>query len=164
MEALMNLRVGDAVSHDGEDFVAEGVATYFAEGQSWKLVHLTPSGPGAGERWLYVAPGGLAVALFDEMPDKQPGAQTVSVGGTDLPNVDKGSASVDVVSKAGSARGVLVSYWSYRAGNRLAFLERWPDGAVYAYGGQLVRATDLEVWPSAVEDAGQAQAKRSAMR
>jgi hypothetical protein len=154
VEALVNLRVGDAVSHNGEDFVAEGVATYFAEGQNWKLVHLTPSGPSPGERWLYVAPAGLVVALLEEQAGTQPGVEMATVGGAHLHLTDSGTATVDVVSKAGSASGVLVAHWSYRAGDRLAYKERWPDGALHAYGGQVVRATDVEVWPSAVQDAG----------
>jgi hypothetical protein len=88
------------------------------------------------------------------VPGTQPGAEMARIGGAHLPLTDSGTATVDVVSKAGSARGVLVSYWSYRAGDRLAYTEQWPDGTVHAYGGQRVRASDLEVWPSAIQDAG----------
>ena len=64
----------------------EGVATYFAEGQTWKLAHLVPSGPSLKDRWLYVGPAGLGLGLLDEVEAPSPN-QTLSVGGRDLPRI-----------------------------------------------------------------------------
>lgn len=154
--AIADLAVGDAVTLEGQDFLAEGVATSFAEGRTWKLVHLVPSGPGARERWLYVGPGGLDVAALDELPSPgTPGTAPVVVDGELLRIVERGTATVDVASRGGSARGVLVAYVRYQGegDGRIALAESWPDGAVHAYGGRIIRASDLEVWPSA-RDAG----------
>ena len=140
-QALQGLSVGDAVTYDGSDFLAEGVATYFAEGQTWKLVHLAPASTGPTGRWLYVGPEGLDSAVLDE-------ATTPRVGQRDLPRVTRGTATVDVTSVAGSARGVLVAFTRYAADNALAFDEEWPDGARHLYAGVRINPTDVEVWPA----------------
>ncbi len=66
------------------------------------------------------------------------------------PATSSGSATVDVASKAGSARGVLVSYTLYAASDTLGLSEQWPDGARHAYAGPRLRAGDLDVWPATV--------------
>jgi Domain of unknown function (DUF4178) len=148
--ALAELSVGDAVTYDDQNYVVEGVATYFSQGQTWKLAHLEPSGPDAHDRWLYVAPAGLEAAVLDDLPRAPLGAPTLAVDGSALELDGSGSATVDVSSKAGSARGVLVSYSRYRAGDGLGLVEQWPDGAAHAYAGKLLRAGDLDVWPATV--------------
>jgi hypothetical protein len=146
--ALRDLSVGDAVSHDGDDYVVEGVATYFAQGQTWKLAHLVPSGPGAASVWLYVSPGALDAALLSEVA--APDGSSLTIGNAALPVTSSGSATVDVASKAGSARGVLVNYTRYAASDALGLSEQWPDGARHAYAGPRVSATDLDIWPATV--------------
>jgi hypothetical protein len=149
--ALRDLSVGDAVSHERDDYVVEGVATYFAQGQTWKLAHLVPSGPGAASVWLYVSPGALDAALLSEVPAPQaPDITGLAVAGTSLPATSSGSATVDVASKAGSARGVLVSYAIYASNGTLGLAEQWPDGARHAYAGPRVSASDLDIWPATV--------------
>jgi hypothetical protein len=148
--ALTELRVGDAISYDDQNYVVEGVAAYFAQGQTWQLVHLEPSGPSATDRWLYVAPAGLEAAVLDDLPRMPVGGATLAVDGTVLDLEGSGAATVDVSSKAGSARGVLVSYSRYRSGLSLGLVEQWPDGTAHAYAGQLVRSGDLEIWPATV--------------
>ncbi len=148
-DVLARLGLDDALSYDGHDYLVEADASYFAEGQTWKLERLAPSGAGATTRWLYVAPGGLSIALLDELSNPVPGAQEVTVEGVRLPLARAGTATVNVATKAGSARGVLVAYWRYAAEPRIAVVEQWPDGAVHAYAGQLIRPTDVQVWPAA---------------
>jgi hypothetical protein len=137
IEALRNLSLRDAVTHDGIDYVVEGVATYFAEGQTWKLVHLSPADTGTAARWLYVGPAALEVALLDE-----------TAASPDMPQAATGTATVDVSSAAGAARGVLVSFRRFGAGEAVAFTEEWPDGARHTYVGKLIRPTDIDVWPA----------------
>jgi hypothetical protein len=136
-DALRDLALGDALSHDGTDYVVEGVANYFAEGQSWKLVHLVATA-NAPARWLYVGPGAFEVALLDEAPAPP----------ADLPRVTSGTATVDVTSQAGSARAVLVSVTRFADAHSIAVAEDWPDGAHHVYVGPPLSPTDLEVWPA----------------
>jgi hypothetical protein len=150
LEAIQRLGVGDAVTSDGVDYVLEGLATYFAEGQTWKLAHLTPAGPGQSERWLYVGPAGLELAMLNEEAEPPAASedQTVPFEGRELPQVAGGTATVDVDSHAGSAHGVLVTFTRYAAHSAMALVERWPDGATHAYQGACIKASDLEVWPA----------------
>jgi uncharacterized protein DUF4178 len=140
VDALRGLALGDAVtSSDGTDALVEGVATYFAEGQTWKLVHLVPPGGEGQARWLYVGPQGMELALLDEVAAVQGLAETQS-----------GTATVDVESRAGSARGVLVQYHRYAGADGFGLTEAWPDGSRHAYAGRSVPAAALEVWPAAI--------------
>lgn len=136
-DALRDLALGDAVSYDGTDYVVEGVASYFAEGQAWKLVHLVATA-NAPARWLYIGPGGLEVALLDD----------ASSPPSELPKVASGTATVDVTGQAGAARGVLVTFSRFADASSAALVEDWPDGAHHVYLGAMVRPADLEVWPA----------------
>lgn len=147
--AIQALAIGDAISHEGVDYLVEGVATAFSDGQTWKLVHLVPAAAGSTDRWLYVSPGALELALLDESAAPGPGAKQIVVDGTSVPLEATRSASVRVATRAGAADGVLVSTWSYRSGPIIGLVEQWPDGAVHAYGGRVLNATDLDVWPAA---------------
>ncbi len=138
-DALRDLALADAVTAEGIDYLVESVGSYFAEGQTWKLAHLSPAEPAKPARWLYVGPAASEVALLDEAP---PAAQ--------LPQVASGTASVDVTSKAGSARGALVTYARFAGDKVMAFSEQWPDGSAHTYAGDLIDADDVEVWPAQV--------------
>jgi hypothetical protein len=143
---LEQIGVGDAVSRDTVNYVVENIAAYFAEGQRWKLARLVPSGPAAPVAWLYVGPAALDIALLDEMPS--PGDGPVNVDGTLLPQVAAGTAVADVTGGSQTAQGVLVAYRRYRDSAHLALVEDWPDQTTRAYGGSLVKASDLEFWPA----------------
>jgi hypothetical protein len=138
---LEQIGAGDAVSYASANYVVEGIASYFAEGRTWKLVRLVPSGAASGPRWLYVGPGGLEVALLEEAAAAADAASGAS---------ETGTAVVDVLGGAGSARGVLVSYELRREGQRVALVEQWPDGGRHTYAGELVDRDELQVWPAAV--------------
>jgi uncharacterized protein DUF4178 len=146
---LQALEVGDAVTHEGIDFVVEGVATAFSDGQTWKLAHLVPSSSEAAEHWLSVAPGGLEIAWLDSLAPPLTGAGQLVVDGHSLPLEGTRTATVRVTSKAGSADGELVTTWSYRSGAELGLVEQWPDDSVHAYGGRIMKPGALDVWPAA---------------
>jgi hypothetical protein len=132
---LESIGVGDAVSRERTNYVVESVAAYFAEGQSWKLARLAPTSDADTPRWLYVGPAGVEAALLDELspPPAEP-----------LPN----TAVVDVTSRSGTARGILVTWRRSLQGNQLSLVERWPDNTSHAYSGPLLAPGELEVWPA----------------
>jgi hypothetical protein len=147
--AVEVLDVADAVTYEGSDYVIEGLATGFADGQTWKLAHLVPSGAGSTECWLSVAPGGLELAWLESLTHPpQPAAAQIVVQATSLPLTDSRSAITHVSSTAGTAPGVLVRSWSYRAGSLVGLVEEWPDGTVHAYGGRSITPDAVEVWPA----------------
>jgi hypothetical protein len=145
------ISVGDAVSRDTTNYVVENIAAYFAEGQRWKLARLVPTGPDASVAWLYVGPGALEIALLNELPS--PGEGPFIVGGAPLPEVASGTAVADVTGGSHTAEGVLVAYHRYRDNARLAIVEHWPDQNIRAYGGSLIRPSDLEIWPASAQRA-----------
>jgi Domain of unknown function (DUF4178) len=150
------IRVGDAVSRDDANYVVENIAAYFAEGQRWKLARLVPTGPHATVVWLYVGPGALEIALLDELPSSADGSSEdgpLSIGGSSLPEVASGTAVADVTSGTRTAEGVLVAYRRYRDTTRLALVEHWPDQTIRAYGGSLIKPSDLEIWPASAQRA-----------
>jgi hypothetical protein len=144
---VADVALGDAVSRGTDDFLVEGVASYFADGKTWKLAHLVPTSGDEGAHWLYVAPGGTEAALLDEIPPTD--ADALQLDGTTLPLVDSGSAVADVASDSGSAQGVLVGYRRYLAGPLVGLVERWPDNRVRAYAGRAIGPIDLDVFPAA---------------
>ena len=147
--AVEALDIADAVTYEGSDYVVEGLAIGFADGQTWRLAHIVPSGAGSTERWVSVSPGGLDVAWLESIPPPElPGASQLLVHGTSLPLTGSRSAITCVSSTAGVAQGVLVRSWSYRAGPLVGLVEEWPDGAVHAYGGRSITPDTLQVWPA----------------
>jgi hypothetical protein len=62
--------------------------------------------------------------------------------------VASGSAVADVIGGSRSAEGVFVTYVRYADAGHIALVERWPDNTTRAYGGAIIRADDIEFWPS----------------
>ncbi|HEX8968912.1 MAG TPA: DUF4178 domain-containing protein [Chloroflexota bacterium] len=146
---LETLARGDAITYAGDDYLVEGLATSFADGETWQLAHLAPSGAGGADHWLSVSPGGMEVAWLDALPVSEPGARTISVDNTTLALASTAASLVSVDSGAGSAPGVLVRTWRYRAGDRFGLVEQWPNGTIAAYAGRIIARRDLELWPVA---------------
>jgi hypothetical protein len=147
-KALASIALGDAVTHEGTDYLVEGLATSFAEGQTTKLAHLVPSGANAEEHWLAISAGGFEFGWLQSITPPEPGTKQLVHDGSVLDQVDSSSAMVHVDSTAGAAPGVLVRSWTYRAGPRLGLVEQWPDQSVHAYAGRTIAARELEVWPA----------------
>jgi uncharacterized protein DUF4178 len=144
-----SLALGDAVTFMDNDYLVEAVGTSFSDGQTWKRLHLIPSGAGAVEHWLYVSPGGLELDWLDAITEVQnPGAKQFAFRDSTLPLVSARSATVEVTTTSGSTPGVLVRTWTYTAGPLVAILEQWPDGATHAYGGTRIDPRQLEIWPA----------------
>jgi hypothetical protein len=146
--ALVALTLSDAVTNDGHDYLVDGLATSFSDGQTWKLAHLVPSGATAGEHWLSVSPAGLKLAWLEAIPAPEPGSKQIVFQDSVLDFVDARSSIVQVETIAGIAPGVLVRTWNYGSGPLHALIEQWPDGAIHAYAGHSLPASELEVWPA----------------
>jgi len=145
---VADVSVGWAVSRGQDDYVVEGVASYFDDGQTWKLAHLVPTSNSLRAAWLHVGPAATQIALLDELAVPRERADSLVVEGSALPLVGSGTAVADVVGGSGKAQGVLVAYRRYQAGPSLALVEDWPDGQARAYAGRTIGSTDLEVWPA----------------
>jgi hypothetical protein len=145
LDAIAALARGDAVTYEESDYLVEVTVTYFASGRTWKLHRL---GAESARRWLYVAPGALALAMLQPSdPIASDGAAELALGGTTYRLDEQGAASVTVDSAVGQQR-LTIDYWHYTApSGELYWLERWPDGP-RAYQGSPIPARRLEVWPA----------------
>jgi hypothetical protein len=142
------LALSDAVTHDGNDYLVDALATSFSDGPTWKLAHLVPSGAGAGENWLSISPAGLELAWLEAIPAPELGSKQIVFQDSVLDLVDARSSIIQVGTIAGVAPGVLVRTWSYGSSPLHALIEQWPDGAIHAYAGRSLPASELEVWPA----------------
>jgi hypothetical protein len=148
-EGLAHMAVGDAVTRDGTDYVVDRIVSSFADGQTWTLAHLAPSGLDDADAWLSISPGGLEMAWLRTITASEPGRPSMTVDGTVLSSRGSTASLVSIVSTAGSAPGVLVHIWRYRSDDRVAQVEQWPDGNLVAYAGKIIQPRELEVWPAA---------------
>ena len=142
--ALRNLKLDDAVTFEGTDYLVQGKVTYFAGGRYWYSYLLREK---ESERWLRTMPQGGDPFMCEMLPAPPPLAadNTVALDGQHLTRSDVGSADVTVEGAAGTERGVFVQYQLF-AGNRKAlWLEDWPDGP-RAYSGHQVYQEELELW------------------
>src|SRR5207302_1753007 len=105
-EALAALKLKDAVSYEGDDYVVEASATYFVSGRTWRIHTLRAE---ASERYIYVGPGGLTLALLEPIPPPDaPGAASLSTPLGACALAEQGTATATVVGAAGRGDGVAV--------------------------------------------------------
>jgi hypothetical protein len=147
--ALNALTLGDAVTVDFEDFLVQGVLSYFAEGRTWHLYLLRS---GDAERWLWGSPGGLTWAVLDPLPNAPtPGAPSVPFEDATHSLAESGSATVDLTTTAGAERGLAVQYWRYSGPDRrMVWVEQWPR-EVRAGAGHETLPDTIDVWPHAAD-------------
>jgi len=148
--ALNALTLDDAVTVDFENYLVQGVLSYFAEGRTWHLYVLRS---GSAERWLWGSPGGLTWAVLDPLPSPPAaGAPSVESDGAALALAESGSATVDVTTTAGAEQGVAVEYWRYSGPDRrMVWVERWPR-EVRAGAGRETLPDTIDVWPHAAPE------------
>lgn len=144
------LKVGDAITYEGEDYLVEATVTYFSAGRTWRIHRL---GDGQAERWLYTSPAGLDLFMLEAMPAPEPGSESVERDGSRCRLAASGTASATVRTATLEQGGTSVDYWRYACPDEtIVWVERWPD-ALRAYAGPRVRPSALEVWPRAQEAA-----------
>lgn len=150
-EAVATLKVGDAVSRDGEDYLIETSVSYFAGGRTTWLHRLAS---GREEAWLYVSPGALSLAWLRAADVAgEPGASPLPHAGATCRLEESGVASAEVRGRGGQQAAGTVSTWRYRCDDgRLLWLERWSDRSL-SYSGTPIRPSDLEIWPSEAKPA-----------
>lgn len=145
-DAIAALAPGDAITYEGVDYLVELTIAYFASGRAWKLHRL---GAEEAKRWLYVAPGGLALAMLELVaPSAEDGARELRRGEALYRLADEGAASVTVTSPQSRDEGIGVDFWHYQApSGALYWHERWPDEP-RAYEGTPIPPRALEIWPA----------------
>ena len=141
-QALTNLKLNDAVSYDGTDFIVSGKITYNDAGETfWSLMLKDRS----QERWLRVGPS-EEISLCDEIKLSAPSPLPDSIehSGSGFAKDISGTANVTVEGASGTRRGS-VEYGRFIAQNARLWLEDFGQGKRTMLG-QTVDASDLKVY------------------
>lgn len=143
VEDPVALRLEDAVTYDGADYVVRGVLDYFGGGRRWRSYQLHD---GRNERWLEARAEGAQLTWLErhaETLDATSGPLTLN--GTTYAPTERGAATVSIESAAGRQEGVLVDYQRFASGPDALAVETWPDGQRVLVGRTVARE-DLDLW------------------
>ncbi|RME47039.1 MAG: DUF4178 domain-containing protein [Chloroflexi bacterium] len=142
--ALADLKVDDALSYDGIDYLVIAKVTYDAQGRAVYAYQLEDTGT---DRWLRVGTTDGDVALFDVVDESVsiPPAEMLEEAGESFRQTGQGQAKAYIVGPGGRREG-MAEYWLYasEAGSRL-WVERWGD-QVRVHRGQPVDPEQIKVW------------------
>lgn len=143
LQELADLKIDDALSYKGVDYIVVAKVTYDIQGALTFAYQLEDTG---AERWLRVGEG--TAALFDTVEEEvsTPPAATLEVAGESFSRVEEGSAKAYVVGPGGRREG-LAEYWLYttEGGTRL-WIEQWGED-VRVHRGDLIDIDHIKVWP-----------------
>jgi hypothetical protein len=128
--AVAALRLGDAVTYEGEDYLVRAILHYVSSTARWTVFLLSST----EERWLLVdaARALLAVLRLEPGEAPEPDALSVRLDGSTLQLADSGVAQVEVEVAGAPRSSAIIQYWSYveqERGRRMAWLEQWPPEA-----------------------------------
>jgi Domain of unknown function (DUF4178) len=146
----MKLRLRDIVSHQGRDFVVEGMVTYRLGGKVHRLARVVD---GETVRWVEPATDDLddRVLWLEEVTGLGIGApppSTVSHHGHSYLPRFSGVASVEVAGRVPDRVAGSCELWRFRAAGDLYLqVERWPDRTVILHGESVHRSM-IDVLPA----------------
>ena len=145
----MKLRLRDIISHQGRDYVVEGLLTYRIGGKVHRLARIVD---GDTVRWLEPAMDDIDDRLLwlSEVTDLEmatPPPATIAYGGQSYVPRLSGQATVEVAGKVPDRFAGTCELWRYRAaGDRFLQIERWPDRLV-TLAGESVHKDMVDVLP-----------------
>ncbi|MBT8492356.1 MAG: DUF4178 domain-containing protein [Deltaproteobacteria bacterium] len=154
------LRVGDIVQHENEDYLVEGVINFDEDGHRWLGARLTD---GENDRWLYVGMErmGSASKRFLDIDDNLELSgfppEKITIGGTRYALEKRGAATTRLSGDVGSLPGIeglspesvfRCRWWRYQgAGSATMVVEQW-SGEFRALRGSELTSTDaIEMMP-----------------
>ncbi|MFQ5342751.1 MAG: DUF4178 domain-containing protein [Anaerolineae bacterium] len=144
-QALADLKVDDALTCEGIDYLIIAKVTYDAQGALSYAYQLEDTDT---DRWLRVGPASDEVVLFDVVDEgvSTPLAETLEVAGELFRQTGEGQAKSYIVGPGGRREGV-AEYWLYTSdsGGRL-LIEKWGED-LRVHRGQPVDADQVKVWP-----------------
>lgn len=141
---LPELRLGDAVSYQGTDYVVTGRVKYTRADTMW-WAFLLQNGE---ERWLWSLDDGKRVFLATPVPVPEDlgSGSSVDWQGEELNLVESDYATADVEGETGRQRGLSVEYQRFESPTgRVLWLERWGDEES-SYLGDPAAVDEIEVW------------------
>ena len=145
---LMQLKIGDIVSHFGTDYMLEGKLTYWEDGYTW-ITYMLVDGP--NKRWLAVEDDdGLEVSLWDEIRDlplNNPPPEFIDYQGERFRMVEGGDARVNQEGKTGNKTGLQTRYFEYDGeGDSSISVEVWGNSVEVSIG-KVINPAELDILP-----------------
>lgn len=143
--ALADLKIDDALTYDGVDYLIVAKITYDIQGDVAYAYKIEDTG---AERWLRVGQTRGEVGLFNVIDHRAstPPAEILEVAGESFQQTDAGQAKAYIVGPGGRREG-LAEYWRYtsESGSRL-WIERWGED-VRVHRGHSIDAEQIRIWP-----------------
>lgn len=133
----MKLNVRDIVSHQGRDFIVEGILTYKVDGRTLPLARTLD---GKDVRWVEPLLDELddRLLIFEEVNDlhvNTPPPTTIAYNGKSYVPKFSGTAVVTLSGRVPGRTAGNIEVWRYRAGGDVYLqIERWPEGVVVLVG------------------------------
>jgi len=142
LTALINLKLNDAVSYDGNDFIVSGKITYaISTGPFWAFL-LQDS---KNKSWLRVGPGDV-VSMCQEIALNAPTPlpETIAYDKRSLARDASGQAKVSVEGAGGMKRGT-VDYARYADAEAQLWIENFGNEIRSLYG-QIIAIDELKIY------------------
>jgi hypothetical protein len=137
------LKSGDALSYEGEDYVVTGRLDWSEGARAWQTYLL---GGGSEELWLMAEQGGTSLAVMrPTQPPPDAGGPSVTMDGAQWELSAQGTATVSVTGATGSRGGLFVGYRRYDGPNGFLWMEEWDEGPK-AMLGRAERAEMFDLW------------------
>lgn len=148
----MKLKPRDVVSHQGTDYVVEGVITYRLVGVDGKVYPLGRAVDGANVRFVEPLMDDLddRMLFLEEIRDLDmatPPPSTISYRGKSYVPRFSGLATADVIGSVPGRAAGPCEIWRYRAaGDLFIQIEKWPD-KVIVLAGESIHKSLIEILP-----------------
>ncbi len=146
---VQNLRIGDIVSHFGQDFVVEGKLDYNEDGWTWTTFMLVD---GDVVKWLSVEiDDQLEVGIWEEIDLAVPAnpPEFLEYQGEQFRMVERGSARVTQTGTTGRRQGMHADFYEYEgSGERSISVEVWGSEVEVSIGEE-INPYSLEIYPGA---------------
>lgn len=140
---LSQLKLNDAVTYAGADYLITAKATYIGEGKTWLAYRLEDL---PRVRWLRVGDGPVTLDEPVELEVGTPPPAELEVAGTQFRQSTERTAAVTVEGPGGKRRGN-VRAWRYESSEGASLLvEDWGD-QVQVWHSQAIDPDFLKLWP-----------------
>lgn len=129
----MKLRLKDVISHQGRDFLVEGILTYKIAGKTYPLARVVD---GQEVRWVEPLLDDLddRILIFSEitnLPVGTPPPPTISYQGKSFVPRFSGATTMTTTGNVGGRPPGACEVWRYRAaGDVFLQIEKWPDRVI----------------------------------
>ena len=150
---VLNLKVGDIVEYDLNEYNVLGVVKYQSGGYEWYDYHLADN---QQSLWLYAEQDDrLELGLFEKLPPSHQLYNKFSQGypaaveyeGETFNLIEKDQAQITVTGQVGAKSGQQINYADYQAKEAMISVERWGSELEISIGCS-IQENLIEIYPA----------------